>query len=520
MKQRVRWLALAALTLGTTAAEAQLAPVTVPRGAFRIEVGGEFRNADSRFNGGTTEDIARSFTTITLGSAFFPTLRTSESRIGAIIGNAGYQLNLGRSTANGLVNIGTATIGVSYGLTSRITLFAAVPIVRTRMQLALALDSTGADGGINPNNPALGTPAGQVQTTTFFNEFDAALATLATNIANGVYNANPQQLALAQQALAEGTSLRSGFDLVLNDPDAPFVPTAGSATGIAISDTLATFQSTLSGLGVNGFASEPALATNALTQADFDNLLTAPGGPVRGFPLQDAMLNLLGDIEGGVSYLLADRWYQNGVPGGFRAALTGTLRFPTGETGRPENFLEVGTGTGHFAARVAGTVDYGRGRFGSRMTASYEHSFAAVSDLRVTGPSAPIPFATTLRSVRRTPGGLLDLSVAPFFRLGSTLAVTGGLRYRNHARDKSVLASGGDDPLPGADPVVMEEATDWSATSFLAGMTYMSPASMDMARPGFPVEASWTVEGPLSGSGGIVSKERIMRVQFRMYMRL
>jgi hypothetical protein len=520
LKQRVRWFVLACLIPAGAPVQAQLAPVTVPRGVFRIEIGGEFRNADSRWNDGTTEDIARAFTTITLGSEFFPTLRSSESRLGAIIRNSGYQLNLGRSTANGLINIGTASLGLSYGLTSRITLFTSVPIVRTRMQLHLALDSTGADAGINPNDPVLGTPAGRTQTTTFFGEFDAALATLATNIANGVYDANPAQLALAQQTLADGTSLRSGFDVVLNDPDAPFVPTAGSAAGSAISDTLTTFQATLSSLGVNGFTSDPALATNALTQADFDNLLVSPAGPVRGFALEDATLNLLGDIESGVSYLLADRWYQNGVPGGFRAALTGTVRFPTGQIDQPENFLDVGTGTGHFAARVGGTIDLGRGRFGSRLTASYEHSFAASSTRRVAGPATPIPFASSLRNVRRTPGGLIDVSVAPFFRLGSTLAITGGLRYRRHGQDQSVLASGGDDPLPGVDPAVMDDATDWSATSFLAGVTYMSPASMDLARPGFPVEASWTVEGPLGGSGGIVAKERIMRLQFRMYTKL
>ena len=120
----------------------------------------------------------------------------------------------------------------------------------------------------------------------------------------------------------------------------------------------------------------------------------------------------------------------------------------------------------------------------------------------------------------RVPGVLLDVSLAPFFRLGSTLGVTGGVRYRKRSRDDVVPATGGDDPLPGFDPAVMAEATDWSLTSFLAGVTYMSPAAADLARPGFPVEASWTVEGPLSGSGGIVAKERIMRVQYRMYMRL
>ena len=519
MKQRSSWLIVALLILAH-AVEAQLAPVTVPAGAFRIELGGEFRNADSRFNGGTTEDIARPFTTIPLGSEFFPTLRISESRVAAMIGNAGYRLNLGRSTANGLINIGTATVGVSYGLTSRITVFAAVPIVRTRMQLSFRLDSTGADAGINPNNPALGTVVGQVQTASFFSEFDAALVTLTNNIANGVYDSDPQQLALAQQALAEGTSLRNGFDLVLNDPDAPFVPTAGSTTGVAIKDTVTNFQNTLNSLGVPGFTTTPALAANALTPAEFDNLLTVAGGPVQGFPLREATLNLLGDIEGGVSYLLADTWFREGKPGGFRAALTATMRLPTGEMDRPENFLDIGTGTGHFAARVGGTIDVGRGRLGSRMTASYEHTFAAVLARRIAGPAQPVPFASALRDLRRSPGGVIDLSLTPFFRLGSTLGVTGGVRYRTRSRDEVSLATDGDDPLPGIDPAVMAEGTDWSLTSFLAGVTYTSPAAADLARPGFPVEASWTVEGPLAGSGGIVAKERIMRIQFRMYMRL
>jgi hypothetical protein len=388
------------------------------------------------------------------------------------------------------------------------------------MQLSFRLDSTGADAGINPNDPVLGTPAGRAQGTTFFAEFDAALATLSSNIANGVYDANPQQLALAQQALSEGTSLRNGFDLVFNDPDAPFVPTAGSATGLALDDTVTSLQNTLSSLGVSGFVSTPALAATALTQAEFDNLLIAPGGPVQGFPLRDANLNLLGDIEGGISYLLADRWYREGNPGGFRAVLTGTIRLPTGELARPGNFLEIGTGTGHVAARVGATVDVGRGRLGSRMTASYEHGFAAVLERRIAGPAQPIPFAGALREVRQRPGGLFDLALAPFFRLGSTLGVTGGVRYRRRSRDAVTLASGGDDPLPGRDPAVMAEGTDWSLTSFLAGVTYTSPAAFDLSQPGFPVEASWTVEGPLSGGGGIVAKERIMRVQFRMYMRL
>ncbi len=519
MKQCARRWALILLASCPTALGAQLAPVTIPRGLFRLELGGEFRNADSRYNAGVTEDLARSFTAIPLGPGFFAAPGSAESGLGAILGNASYRLNLGRSTANGLRNIGTATIGLSYGLSSRLTLFAAVPIVRTRMQLSFRLDSTGADAGLNPGDPVLGTPAGRAQTGAFLGEFDAALSTLAANIASGMYDGNPQQRAQADQALADGTALRAGFEAAFNDPASPFVPTGTSGTGAAIVDTVSSYQATLSGLGVTGFASTPALATAPLSQDDFTNLLTSPGGPIQGFPLEEATLNLLGDIEAGISWLVQDRWYRGGEPGGFRAAVTGAIRLPTGEVDLPANFLDVGTGSGHLVARVTGTVDLGRGRIGARVMAGYEHGFAADLDQRVAGPFQPVPLASRLARVRRQPGGTLDVAVAPFFRLGSTLALTGGLRYRRRSRD--AVTYGGTDLVPGLAPAsLLAEATDWTLATVQGGVTYMSPAAVALGQPGFPVEASWTIEGPVSGGGGIVAKERVMRVQFRMYLKL
>ncbi|MEO8202151.1 MAG: hypothetical protein ABI679_16590 [Gemmatimonadota bacterium] len=519
MKQRSGWTLLALLALTGQSAAAQFSPVTIPKKLFRIELGGEFRNADSRFNGGVTEDLGRSFTANPLGSGFFPTLAASEAAIGQIIGNTNYRLSAGQSVANGIMNIGTASIGVSYGLTSRITLFTTVPIVRTRMQLRLHFDSAGADAGFNPNDPFLGTPAGRSQTIQFFGELDAALLTLAAKIQGGDYDGNPADKALAQSALNQGTAIRSGLTSVYQDPDAPFVPTAGSSAGTALIDSIATLQSTIANLSVAGFATLPPLAANAASPDEITSLLSNPGGPIRGFPVRDAVVNLLGDIEGGVAITLIDSWNRHGPTGGVRAAITGALRFPTGTLDRPDDFLEIGTGSGYMAARVTGTLDLGRGRIGARVTGGYEHGFTATIQRRVASPFQPFPFASRLADVSLKPGGLLDLSVTPFLRIAPSLAIIGGVRLRHRAQDDVSFASS-QDSLPGVNPGDLALATNWNLTSFQAGITYVSPASADITNQGFPVEASWTIEGPLSGSGGLVAKERVMRVQFRMYMRL
>lgn len=517
MKQRTGWVAIALLILQVSAGAAQFSPVTVPKKLFRIELGGEFRNASSRFHDGATEDIARSFTANPLGSAFFPSLAASEAAIGAIIGNTNYRISAGQTVANGLLNIGTASIGVSYGLTSRITLFTTVPVVRTRMQIRLHFDGAGADAGFNPNDPALGTPQGRSQTASFFGELDAALTTLDTKIQNGDYDANPADKARAQNALAQGTTLRDGLAQVYQNGDAPFVPTATSSSGIALTDSIASLQTTIASLSVGGFITLPPLATNPLTGTDFTTLVSAPAGPIRGFPIHDAVTNLLGDIEAGAAVTLADNWNRHGATGGFRAAVAGAFRFPTGTVDRPDDFLDVSTGNGYLAARVTGTVDIGRGRIGARLIGGYEHGFPATLERRVATPFQPIPLASRLTNVRLSPGGLLDLSVTPFIRIAPSLALVGGVRMRHRAADQVSFAN---DSLAGVAPSDLAQDTDWSVTSFQAGITYLSPASADISKKGFPVEASWMLEGPLSGSGGIVPKERIMRVQLRLYMSL
>ena len=519
LRQRAGTLLFTLLIAMAHPVVAQLPPVGLPKGVFRLELGGQFTHEDSRFQDGNTQDLARAFTTSTFGGRFYGPLGAGESAIGRIIGNVNYQLNAGRIQANGLVEVGTGFIGGSFGLTSRISLFVTVPIVQTRSQIHLVYDSTGADAGFNPGDPVFGTALGQSQTTGFFTDFTAALTQLQSNINSGLYDSNPAQKQTAQEALAQGTVLRDSLTAIFANRDAPLVPIVSSAAGTGIMDSITTYQNTLVGLSVSGFSSQPALASQPMDSLGFQSFLTDPSGPIAVFPLEDVKRSRIGDIEGGIGYTLVDRWNRDGHPGGLRLVIEARMRFPTGLIDRSDDLIDVGTGSGHLAVGGTGTLDLGTGKVGIRIRGGYERSFAREVNRRVSSPLQPFAPASSLRTVKRQPGDLIDVAATPFFRLAPTIAVLGGVRLRRHGLDQVSYTSAADS-IPGLPASVLAEGTDWTLTTFLAGLTYQSPAAIAPGSSGFPIEASWTLEGPLSSSRGIVAKERTMRFQLRLYTRI
>jgi hypothetical protein len=519
LKQRAGWVLFALLILMADPVVAQLPPVGLPKGVFRLEIGGQFSHEDSRFQDGASQDLSASFTTSTLGGRFYGPLAAGESAIGRIIHNVDYQLNAGSTQANGLIQVGTGYIGGSFGLTSRISLFVTVPIVQTRSQIHMVYDSAGADAGFNPGDPVYGTAPGQAQTNGFFTDFTAALTQLQSNINNGVYDANPAQKQAAQDAHDQGAILKDELTNIFANRDAPFVPIATSAAGTGIMDSITTYQSTLATFSVTGFSSQPALASQPMDSLGFQSFLTNPSGPIAVFPLEDVKRSRIGDIEGGIGYTLVDRWNRDSHPGGLRVVIEARMRFPTGLIDRSDDLIDVGTGSGHLAIGGAGTVDLGTGKVGIRIRGGYERSFARDVNRRISSPLQPVAPASSLRTVNRRPGNLIDVAATPFLRLVPTIALLGGVRLRRHGLDQ-VSYTNAADSIPGLPASVLAEGTDWTLTTFLAGVSYQSPAAIAPGSSGFPIEASWTFEGPLSSSRGIVAKERTMRFQIRMYTRL
>src|SRR6185312_685585 len=164
---------------------------------------------DRRFLNGQQEGYGADLSSPALGSDRIPLLADVDARVGRIIGNSGYHINLGSLSADAHADVGTGFLGLSLGLTGPITLFGRIPLVRTRVQSAMSFSSAAADGGPNP---------GGTSQSAFFGQFDAALTTLSNKLAAGDYDSNPTQKALALATLADATAVRTDLFGLLADP--------------------------------------------------------------------------------------------------------------------------------------------------------------------------------------------------------------------------------------------------------------------------------------------------------------
>jgi hypothetical protein len=505
----VRRLGIVACLIGPSRVWAQLAPVGVPGGVVRLELDGSLETFDQRFRAGHLESYAADLASPALGSDRIPALEDADARVGRIIGNAGYRINLGALGAEALADVGTGFLGLSLGLTNQITFFGRMPLVSARVQPTLALNPAAADGGPNPGQAAQGT---------FFGDFDAALTTLTNKIAAGDYDANPSQKALAVATLADATTLRGDLFGLLADPAtaSPFVPTLISTAGAAIDARVAALQNTLeSSLSVPGFTTSPALPAEALTQAELFEGLTGP----LALRLGQAKVTFRGDAEAGAAVTLIDRWDRGAHRGGLRTAISGLVRFPTGRRERSDHPLDIGTGDGQTDIQVDVVTDIGAGVLGARLTGTYLRQLPSTILVRVTAPSQPLVGPERLAFVRRDPGDVLAIGVRPFYRLARTFALQAGLEHWSHKADVVSYAppSGA---IPGVDASVLAEESSANATVLSVGVTYANPGGLRPGGTGLPVDASWSYERVLRAGGGRVPDTHAVRARFRVYFGL
>jgi hypothetical protein len=439
------------------------------------------------------------------GSDRIPALSDADARIGRIINNPGYRINLGRLTADAEADVGTGFFGLSLGLTNSITIFGRIPLVRTRVQSVSDLDASSADAGLDPGADQL----------PFFTEMDAALATLSAKLAAGDYDGNPTQRSLAEATLADATTLRTDLFGLLADPAtaSPALPTVTSAAGAAMNARIAALQTTLSGsLSVSGFTLVPALPSAVMTEADLNQLLTSPAVAVR---LSQSEVTFRGDAEVGATLTLVDRWDRGPQRGGFRAAVSGLARLATGRRDQSDRPLDIGTGDGQTDLQVDLVADLGAGPLGARLTGSYVRQLASDILTRVAPPSQPFAGPDRLRLVRRDPGDIVALGVHPFYRLARSFALQAGVDHWSRSSDSYAYALPAD-ALPGIDANVLAEESSANATLLVVGITYSNPGALRPGGKGLPVDAGWSYERVLRAGGGRVPDSHAVRGQLRV----
>lgn len=525
MVRSLRLLAAVTLLWPATLA-AQLEPLGAPKGTLRFDLGGLFQSADRTFLDGRTQDYLADFGGSAFGANRLPFLAPTDSVLRQVLGQSGYRLHLGRQRSHGQLTIGSGIIGGALGLTSKLTLFARVPLVTTRVQARLALDSTGADGGLNPAHPALGNSLDQGRATTFFTTFDAALADLGARISGGSYAGNPSLDSLARDIQARAAVLRDQLATITTDPLSAsyFLPSTTSPTGLALTSLIRGLSDTLvTTLGVGTALADPVLANNRLTDAEFGGFLTDLAGPIAAFPLAESKIQRAGDMDVGAVYTLIDRWDRRGArPGGLRLAVTGTLRLPTGQRDNPAVLTDVGTGNGRYEAGITGTADVGRGRWGARFTGGYTVRFASLRVKRVALPSQPYALAGRLANITYNAGDVLSVGAQPFFRLAPLFALSGSVDYWRSGADAASYYRA-KDAIPGVSAGDLAADSRRSALALGIGVSYVGRAAHECEprRPcGLPIDATWRYTSVYAATGGRVETFRTTRLEIRWYQRL
>ncbi len=507
-----RRLAVVLCLLVPSAVRAQLAPVGAPAGVLRVDLDGSTATWDHRWLDGEREPLATDLSSPAAGSDLIPALADADARIGRITGLSGYRINLGELASDARSSDTRGYLGLALGLTRALTIFGRLPLVEVQTEIHYDLHATpGADGG---------TAADGVAQATFFAEFDASLTTLSGRISAGDFDGDPALKARAQTTLDAGTALREDLFGLLADPTtaAPFVPIATSTAGQAISTRVTDLQTTLaSDFGVSGFTTTPALPDALATSEAFVSALSDPTG--LGLRPGGSKITFRGDAEAGLALTLTDHWDREQHRGGFRAAVEGLVRFPTGRLAPPDRVLALGTGDGQTDVELRITADVGSGRWGFRAEGLYNRQLAADYVLRVAPPTQPLAGIDRLSAVHRDPGDVVGVAFRPFFRLVPSFALQASAGYWSRGEDDvSYLTA--EDEIPGVDASVLAEDSKATAATVGFGVTYSSMGRLRPGGTGLPIDASWNYERVVRTTGGIVADRQSMRARFRIYFGL
>src|SRR4051812_44795444 len=238
---------------------------TPPRGALRFRVISAWERYDSHFTSGGTLPLGVAFTADSFGVANIPALAPIQSAIASAAASP-FTLNFGRARLNATTRINIVPIVFEYGVTSRLSVGAFIPIVRQRLAAAFLLApfrfdpracfrnpapagnpcQVGANVGPNPNrtNPNAAQQNAQLQL-----QFATAEAQLQSRIQSCQANpsaagcdvvlAQGQQLLQSSQVFADtvgalyGTSTDSGM---------AFVPLSLSDAQVQIAGRVAVFN--------------------------------------------------------------------------------------------------------------------------------------------------------------------------------------------------------------------------------------------------------------------------------------
>lgn len=514
------WSYPASLFLGLSASAplaAQLPPLTVPKGLFRLDLGGRLENWDEAYFAGARRDASGNFIRDPATGTWLPAVAEIEQRLRTLTGMQSLSLSLGRTSSHMLVNVGTESIGAAYGLTRRLTVFGTVPLVRVRVQEAFEVDSTNATAGFNPAHPLFGTSNGSAQTAGFLGQLQGALSSLNSQLVGGTYDGDPARKALAQAALARGTALQTDLQQLL--VDSPFLPLLGSPGGIALTISIDSLRTALVAVDADlRVSNAPALPTIGIPAGGLEDFATRPGGSVEAQPFEPPILKSIGDVEVGAAYAWLD---HRPAAGGLavRSVLQGTVRLRTGKLDQPDALFDLPTGDRQPDVQGDLVTDLGVGKFGARVTARYVLQLPGRQSRRLTPPDQPIAAAATLAAVERDPGEIIEGALEPYLRIAPRFALVAGLRHWEKSADKYKYVAN-QAPISGTTPDVLALGSKEDGTALSAALSFVHDGTRKDGARGIPIDAVLRGELVVGSSLGQVPVRQSISFMLRLYRKM
>ena len=513
-----RFAIAASLCIGASAALAGSLPaqtefaVPVARGTLRLDITPDWLSWDHKFGlgvpgyaDGAPVPINLNFQAESLGVASLPFLGQLQRNIQVAAGLGAFSLNLGRTTTVMNASVRTIPIGLQYGVTSRLAIGVVVPIVRSRVDVNFAVDTTtGKRSNLAFANPDSVSP--------FRTQVDAAVAALTTQIQSGPPALRgPAQTMLAQ--LQPFQYLSHAALLPLSGVDAGDSLTTHLATAEVSYGTLAA-QYAGAGVTLPPLTKALTLPDSATTRDDLERLFS------------DSTLPLAGDTMGtfvrtGIGYITAHATYQLTEGSRYRSQLIATVRFPTGGTPYSSSFLDPGTGTHQFALEAALANDVLLGStFLVHAVARIGSAKADNLERRVTPPDFPFAPIAQLAMVHRKPGMWVGFEVAPTWMLDDAFSVRLTYSYFNQAQTHYSYVNPADSARVGLSAGVLDQQTDQKLSRIGGAVTFNTLPRYVAGTASVPYSLTVSYENTVWGRGGQVPQASLFRIQLRMYLRI
>lgn len=514
--------ALATLALATTATAQQLPDAwLVPSGALRISFTAHYRNFDNLLDrDGVEHPIGAAFSADSVGPVLLPSLGLVEAAVRSMLDDPAYRVNAGALTTRMDADIRRFPFDAAVGITSRLTLRATVPIVRTRTSVQSVFDPAASELGWNPASSAStaqGTNIAQVEALRA--DLEAAAAHIESQIAAGAYGCPGSQQcadanALVQRArrFSSDIMLLTGVGAPPGSPLPPFVPRSGSTAGAGLLVAIAALSAELQAFGAQALSSTLPLPTTAPDTAAIQTVLTGPEFGYVGLALRDHRRSTIGDIELGARFGLINR-------PGLRTVLTGTVRLPTGFMARDGAFIEIGTGDGQTDVEWGVEVAAEPGtHLGLWLGARYTMQLADRIATRVSSINRPIALAVDQRTMERNLGDIFELSVHPSLRLTDQFRVMTSLFYRRKQEDVYGLADDDTPTVSGLVPADMSMDTKEETWSLGGAVWYR--ADRGAGGPALPIEAGISYRSVFRSGEGRAPRTNAIEVSLRLFYRI